>query len=134
MLPPNIHYEQESISAIIAPMINNGNARYNIPPTTIPTRITGKNMTVQRNFIIPQDAFNPNIKNFPINQIKQITNNTDNIFYSFLPYQIKHCLLFFCVFVVNSEIFLTPSLLLNSGFLSIFSIERITLILCATFI
>ena len=67
---------------------------YNIPPTTIPIRITGKNTTVQSNVMIPQDAFNPNIKNFPINQIKQIANNTDNIFYSFLSYQIKHPLLF----------------------------------------
>ena len=36
-----------------------------------------------RNFMIPQDAFKPNIKNFPTNQIIQIVNNTDNIFFSF---------------------------------------------------
>ena len=53
------------------------------PPTTIPINITGKKITVQSNFIIPQDAFNPNIKNFPTNQIIQIVNNNDNIFFSF---------------------------------------------------
>ena len=61
-------------------MINNGKAMYISPPTTIPLNITGKKITVQSNFIIPQDAFNPNIKNFPTNQIIQIVNNNDNIF------------------------------------------------------
>ena len=46
-------------------------------------KITGKNTTVQSSFKIPQDAFTPNIKNFPINQIMHIANNNDNIFYSF---------------------------------------------------
>ena len=46
----------------------------------MPINITGKKITVQSNFIIPQDAFNPNIKNFPTNQIIQIANNNDNIF------------------------------------------------------
>lgn len=40
---------------------------YIIPPTTIPINITGKKITVHSSFIIPQDAFNPNIKNFPTN-------------------------------------------------------------------
>ena len=61
-------------------MINNGKAMYISPPITIPINITGKKITVQSNFIIPQDAFNPNIKNFPTNQIIQIVNNNDNIF------------------------------------------------------
>ena len=64
-------------------MINNGKAMYISPPITIPINITGKKITVQSSFIIPQDAFNPNIKNFPTNQIIQIVNNNDNIFYSF---------------------------------------------------
>ena len=62
------------------PMINNGKAMYISPPITIPINITGKKITAQSNFIIPQDAFNPNIKNFPTNQIIQIANNNDNIF------------------------------------------------------
>ena len=62
-------------------MINSGRAIYINPPTTIPINITGKKMTVQSNFMIPQDAFKPNIKNFPTNQIIQIVNNTDNIFF-----------------------------------------------------
>ena len=61
-------------------MINSGKAIYINPHTTIPINIMGKKITVQSNFIIPQDAFKPNIKNFPINQIIQIVNNTDNIF------------------------------------------------------
>ena len=62
-------------------MINNGKAMYISPPTTIPINITGKKITVQSNFIIPQDALNPKTKNFPTNQIIQIVNNNDNIFY-----------------------------------------------------
>ena len=65
------------------PTINNGKAMYISPPTTIPINITGKKITVQSNFIIPQDALNPKAKNFPTNQIIQIANNNDNIFYSF---------------------------------------------------
>ena len=42
-----------------------------------------ENTTVQSSFKIPQDAFTPNIKNFPINQIMHIANSNDNIFYSF---------------------------------------------------
>ena len=49
------------------PTINNGKAMYISPPTTIPINITGKKITVQSNFIIPQDAFNPNIKIFKKN-------------------------------------------------------------------
>ena len=63
-------------------MINSGRAIYINPPTTIPINITGKKITVQSNFMIPQDAFKPNIKNFPINQSIQIVNNIDNIFFS----------------------------------------------------
>ena len=58
-------YECEVTSPIIPPMINSGKAIYINPPTTIPINITGKKMTVQSNFMIPQDAFKPNIKNFP---------------------------------------------------------------------
>lgn len=61
-------------------MINSGRAIYINPPTTIPINITGKKITVQSNFMIPQDAFKPNIKNFTINQSIQIVNNIDNIF------------------------------------------------------
>jgi hypothetical protein len=68
---------------MIPTTINNGKAIYSSPPTTSPIRITGKNTTVQSNFIIPQDAFTPNIRNFPINQIIQNANNNDNIVYSF---------------------------------------------------
>ena len=39
--------------------------------------------TIFSSFKIPKDAFTPNIKNFPINQIMHIANNNDNIFYSF---------------------------------------------------
>ena len=70
-------------TAMTPPMISSGNAIYISPPTTIPIKITGKNTTVQSNFRIPHDVFIPNIKNFPINQIIQIANNNDNIFYSF---------------------------------------------------
>ena len=52
------------------------------PPITIPINITGKKITVQSSFHIPQDALNPKTKNFPTNQIIQIVNNNDNIFYS----------------------------------------------------
>ena len=65
------------------PIINNGKAMYISPPITIPINITGKKITVQSSFIIPQDALNPKTKNFPTNQIIQIINNNDNIFYSF---------------------------------------------------
>ena len=78
-----IHYECDVTNAIMPPMINNGKAMYISPPITIPINITGKKITVQSSFIIPQDALNPNIKNFPTNQIIQIANNNDNIFYSF---------------------------------------------------
>ena len=78
-----IDYECDVTNAIMPPMINNGKAMYISPPITIPINITGKKITVQSSFIIPQDALNPNIKNFPTNQIIQIANNNDNIFYSF---------------------------------------------------
>lgn len=73
-------YVCEVKSPIIPPMINSGKAIYINPHTTIPINIMGKKITVQSNFMIPQDAFKPNIKNFPTNQIIQIVNNTDNIF------------------------------------------------------
>ena len=75
-----IHYECDVTNAIMPPTINNGKAMYISPPTTIPINITGKKITVQSSFIIPQDALNPKIKNFPTNQIIQIVNNNDNIF------------------------------------------------------
>lgn len=74
-----IHYECDVTNAIMPPTINNGKAIYISPPTTIPINITGKKITVQSSFIIPQDALNPKIKNFPTNQIIQIVNNNDNI-------------------------------------------------------
>ena len=43
-------------------MINSGKAIYINPHTTIPINIMGKKITVQSNFMIPQDAFKPNIK------------------------------------------------------------------------
>ena len=75
-----IHYKCDVTNAIMPPTINNGKAMYISPPTTIPINITGKKITVQSSFIIPQDALNPKIKNFPTNQIIQIVNNNDNIF------------------------------------------------------
>lgn len=75
-----IHYKCDVTNAIMPPTINNGKAIYISPPTTIPINITGKKITVQSSFIIPQDALNPKIKNFPTNQIIQIVNNNDNIF------------------------------------------------------
>ena len=74
-----IHYECDVTNAIMPPTINNGKAIYISPPTTIPINITGKKITVQSSFIIPQDALNPKIKNFPTNQIIQIVNNNDNV-------------------------------------------------------
>ena len=47
-------------------MINSGKAIYINPHTTIPINIMGKKITVQSNFMIPQDAFKKNIKNFPL--------------------------------------------------------------------
>ena len=75
-----IHYKCDITNAIMPPTINNGKAIYISPPTTIPINITGKKITVQSSFIIPQDALNPKIKNFPTNQLIQIVNNNDNIF------------------------------------------------------
>ena len=75
-----IHYKCDVTNAIMPPTINNGKAMYISPPITIPINITGKKITVQSSFIIPQDALNPKIKNFPTNQIIQIVNNNDNIF------------------------------------------------------
>ena len=113
-------------------MINNGKAMYISPPITIPINITGKKITVQSNFIIPQDAFNPNIKNFPTNQIIQIVNNNDNIFLLLLKLILICVFHFFCSFSDKySDVFFIPSLLLNAGFFSIFSIIRINRILCA---
>ena len=54
-----IHYECDVTNAIMPPMINNGKAMYISPPITIPINITGKKITVQSSFIIPQDALNP---------------------------------------------------------------------------
>ena len=114
------------------PMINNGKAMYISPPITIPINITGKKITVQSNFIIPQDAFNPNIKNFPTNQIIQIVNNNDNIFLLLLKLILICVFHFFCSFSDKySDVFFIPSLLLNAGFFSIFSNIRINRILCA---
>ena len=76
-----LHYECDVANATMPPTINNGKAIYISPPKTIPINITGKKITVQSNFIIPQDAFNPKANNFPTNQIIQIVNNNDNIFY-----------------------------------------------------
>ena len=94
-----IHYKCDVTNAIMPPTINNGKAMYISPPTTIPINITGKKITVQSSFIIPQDALNPKTKNFPTNQIIQIVNNNDNIF---IPPE-THCniclsfiLFFFC--------------------------------------
>ena len=50
------------------PAFNNGKAMYISPPITIPINITGKKITVQSSFIIPQYALNPKTKNFPTNQ------------------------------------------------------------------
>ena len=50
---------------------------YISPPTTIPINITGKKITVQSNFIIPQDAFNTNKninQNANTNENKKINN------------------------------------------------------------
>ena len=114
------------------PMINNGNAMYISPPTTMPINITGKKITVQSSFIIPQDAFNPNIKNFPTNQIIQIVNNNDNIFLLLLKLILICVFHFFCSFSAKySDVFFILILLLNAEFLSIFSIIRINRILCA---
>ena len=58
------HYECDVTNAIIPPTINNGKAMYSSPPITIPINITGKKITVQSSFIIPQDALNPKTKKF----------------------------------------------------------------------
>ena len=78
---PNLLYERDVTSTIIPPMINNVNAIYINPPTTIPIRITGKNTTEQSSLKIPQEAFTPNINNFHINPIMHIANINDNIFF-----------------------------------------------------
>ena len=98
-----IHYECDVTNAIIPPTINNGKAMYSSPPITIPINITGKKITVQSNFIIPQDAFNPNIKNFPTNQIIQIANNNDNIFYSFWNSFWYVSFIFSVLFLINIQ-------------------------------
>ena len=98
-----IHYECDVTNAIIPPTINNGKAMYISPPTTIPINITGKKITVQSNFIIPQDAFNPNIKNFPTNQIIQIANNNDNIFFSFWNSFWYASFIFSVLFLINIQ-------------------------------
>ena len=127
-----IHYECDVTNAIIPPTINNGKAMYINPPTTIPINITGKKITVQSNFIIPQDALNPKTKNFPTNQIIQIANNNDNIFLLLLKLILICIFHFFCSFSAKySDVFFMPSLLLNAGFFSIFSIIRINRIRCA---
>ncbi|WP_207718994.1 hypothetical protein, partial [Blautia massiliensis (ex Durand et al. 2017)] len=127
-----IDYECDVTNAIIPPTINNGKAMYISPPTTIPINITGKKITVQSNFIIPQDALNPKTKNFPTNQIIQIANNNDNIFLLLLKLILICVFHFFCSFSAKySDVFFMPSLLLNAGFFSIFSIIRINRTLCA---
>ena len=127
-----IHYECDVINAIMPPMINNGKAMYISPPITIPINITGKKITVQSSFIIPQDALNPKTKNFPTNQIIQIANNNDNIFLLLLKLILICVFHFFCSFSDKySDVFFIPSLLLNARFFSIFSIIRINRILCA---
>ena len=127
-----IHYECDVTNAIMPPMINNGKAMYISPPITIPINITGKKITVQSSFIIPQDALNPKTKNFPTNQIIQIANNNDNIFLLLLKLILICVFHFFCSFSAKySDVFFIPSLLLNARFFSIFSIIRINRILCA---
>ena len=85
------------------PTINNGKAMYISPPTTIPINITGKKITVQSNFIIPQDALNPKTKNFPTNQIIQIANNNDNIFFSFWNSFWYVSFIFSVLFLINIQ-------------------------------
>ena len=92
-------------------MINSGRAIYINPPTTIPINITGKKITVQSNFMIPQDAFKPNIKNFTINQSIQIVNNIDNIFFLLL------ILIFIYPNVLSSHHTLYHKSIVLSGFL-----------------
>ena len=117
-------------------MINSGKAIYINPHTTIPINIMGKKITVQSNFMIPQDAFKPNIKNFPTNQIIQIVNNNVNILLLLLPssYTWLSVVIFFDLSETKADVFLIPIFWLNSGFLSIFSINRIIFILCSVFI
>ena len=85
------------------PTINNGKAMYISPPTTIPINITGKKITVQSSFIIPQDALNPKTKNFPTNQIMQIVNINDTIFYSFWNSFWHVCFIFSVIFLLNIQ-------------------------------
>lgn len=59
---------------MIPAMSKMGNATNSKPPTAMPIRITGKKMTQQRNFKIPQDTLSPKIKHFTINTIKKIVN------------------------------------------------------------
>ena len=85
------------------PTINNGKAMYISPPITIPINITGKKITVQSSFIIPQDALNPKTKNFPTNQIIQIANNNDNIFFSFWNSFWYASFIFSVLFLINIQ-------------------------------
>lgn len=94
---------------------------YISPPTTIPINITGKKITVQSNFIIPQDALNPKTKNFPTNQIIQIANNNDNIFLLLLKLILICVFHFFCSFSAKySDVFfmhyLEEMVVTNSAF------------------
>ena len=98
-----IHYECDVTNAIMPPMINNGKAMYISPPITIPINITGKKITVQSSFIIPQDALNPKTKNFPTNQIIQIANNNDNIFFSFWNSFWYASFIFSVLFLINIQ-------------------------------
>ena len=68
------------MSAAIPTIINNGNAMYINPPTTIPIRTKGNNTTVTKNFDIPQATLIPKNNNLPNTHIIQIANNSDNIF------------------------------------------------------
>ena len=62
-----------------------------------------KKITVQSSFIIPQDALNPKTKNFPTNQIIQIVNNNDNIFFSFWNSFWYVSFIFSVLFLINIQ-------------------------------
>ena len=63
-------------------MINNGNASFINPTTSIPIKITGKNTNIMINFEIPHAALIPKKNNFPKIPNKKIKNNIVNIVYS----------------------------------------------------
>jgi hypothetical protein len=70
---------------VIAPRTNKrGNATERIPATRRPTRIKGKNITVNKILKIPQEALREITNNLPKIQIIKITINTVNT--SYPPY------------------------------------------------